>query len=103
MASLEKLNGPWHKRALRVFIIIVLVHLAEHLVQAYQAYVLGWPLHQARGILGQAFPWLVHSEVLHYGYALIMLVGFCKLLLGFVVCSRQWLSVVVLILLYVYL
>src|SRR5207253_2239804 len=65
MASVfEQLNGPWHKRTLRVFMIIVIVHLAEHLVQAYQAYVLAWPLHQARGILGQAFPWLVHSEVL---------------------------------------
>ena len=72
---LEKLNGPWHKRALQAFMVVVLAHWAEHLVQAYQVYVLKWPLHQARGVLGQAFPWLVHSEVLHYGYALIMLVG----------------------------
>src|SRR2546426_3672377 len=58
-----KLNGPWHKRALQAFMVIVLAHWAEHLVQAYQAYVLKWPVHQARGVLGQAFPWLVHSEV----------------------------------------
>ena len=70
--------------------IIVIVHLAEHLVQAYQVYVLGWPLHQARGVLGQAFPWLVHSEVLHYGYALIMLVGIWAFLPGFVGRSRRW-------------
>ena len=70
-----KLNGPWHKRALQTFMVIVLAHWAEHLVQAYQVYVLKWPLHQARGVLGQAFPWLIHSEVLHYGYAMIMLVG----------------------------
>ena len=87
---LGKLNGPWHKRALQVFTIIVVVHLAEHLVQAYQVYVLKWPLHQARGVLGQAFPWLVHSEVLHYGYALIMLVGIWTLLPGFVGRSRAW-------------
>jgi hypothetical protein len=86
----EKLNGPLHKRTLRAFMIIVIVHLAEHLVQAYQVYVLGWPLHQARGVLGQAFPWLVHSEVLHYGYALIMLVGIWTLLPGFVGRSRRW-------------
>jgi len=73
---LGKLNGPWHKWTLQAFMIIVIAHWAEHLVQAYQVYVLKWPLHQARGVLGQAFPWLVHSEVLHYGYALIMLSAF---------------------------
>ncbi len=66
-----KLNGPWHKRALQV-------------------YVLKWPMHQARGVLGQLFPWLIHSEVLHYGYALIMLVGIWTLLPGFVGRSRTW-------------
>jgi hypothetical protein len=85
-----KLNGPWHKRALQVFMVIVLAHWAEHLAQAYQVYVLKWPLHQARGVLGQAFPWLVHSEALHYGYALIMLIGIWTLLPGFVGRSRTW-------------
>src|SRR5207244_6639019 len=87
-----KLNGPWHKRALQAFMVIVLAHWAEHLVQAYQVYVLKWPMHQARGVLGQAFPWLVHSEVLHYSYALIMLVGIWTLLPGFVGRSRAWRS-----------
>jgi len=87
---LGKLNGPWHKRALQVFLVIVIAHWAEHLVQAYQVYVLKWPLHQARGVLGQVFPWLVHSEVLHYGYALIMLAGIWALLPGFVGRSRAW-------------
>jgi hypothetical protein len=87
---LGKLNGPWHAWTLRVFMLIVIAHLGEHLFQAYQAYMLGWPLHQARGMLGQAFPWLVHSEVLHYGYALIMLVGIWTLLPGFMGRSRTW-------------
>lgn len=90
LSFLGKLNGPWHKRMLQAFMIIVIAHWAEHLVQAYQVYVLKWPLHQARGVLGQAFPWLVHSEVLHYGYALIMLVGIWTLLPGFVGRSRAW-------------
>ena len=85
-----RLNGEWHRRALAVFMLIVIAHLAEHLVQAYQAYVLGWPLHQARGVLGLWFPWLVHSEVLHYGYAVIMLAGIWLLLPGFVGRSRRW-------------
>jgi hypothetical protein len=87
---LGKLNGPWHERALRAFMIVVIAHWAEHLAQAYQVYMLGWPLHQARGVLGQAFPWLVHSEALHYGYALIMLGGIWTLLPGFVGRSRTW-------------
>ena len=41
-------------------------------------------------MLGQWFPWLVHSEVLHYGYALIMLVGIWMLLPGFSGRARQW-------------
>ncbi len=85
-----KLNGSWHERALQAFMLIVLAHWAEHLVQAYQVYVLAWPRHQARGVLGQVFPWLVHSEVLHYGYALVMLVGIWTLLPGFVGRSRTW-------------
>ncbi len=89
-AFFGKLNGSWHRQALRTFMVIVVAHLAEHLVQAYQVYVLGWPLHQARGVLGQVFPWLVHSEVMHYGYALIMLVGIWTLLPGFTGRARSW-------------
>lgn len=87
---IEKLNGPWHKRALQIFMVIVLAHWAEHLVQAYQVYALKWPMHEARGVLGQAFPWLVHSEVLHYGYAVIMLAGIWAFLPGFVGRARAW-------------
>ena len=39
----EKLNTRWHERALQVFMFIVLAHWAEHLFQAYQIYVMGWP------------------------------------------------------------
>ncbi len=90
MSFLEKLNGPWHKRALQAFLIIIIAHWAEHLAQAYQVYVLKWGAHDAGGVLGQAFPWLVHSEVLHYGYALVMLAGIWAMLPGFVGRSRTW-------------
>lgn len=85
-----RLNGPWHKRALRIFMVIVLAHLAEHGVQAFQVYALGWPVHASRGVLGQWFPWLVHSEFLHYGYAVVMLAGIWVLLPGFAGRSRTW-------------
>jgi hypothetical protein len=86
----DKLNSVWHKRALQIFMFIVLAHWAEHLVQAWQIYYLGWPRPQAGGFLGLFFPWLVSSEVLHYGYALVMLVGLWVFRKGFTGTSRKW-------------
>ncbi|MER5756930.1 hypothetical protein [Streptomyces sp. NPDC002088] len=73
-----------------MFLIIVLAHWAEHVAQAVQIYIWGWPVKQARGVLGIPFPWLVSSEWMHYGYALIMLVGFVLLRPGFTGTSRTW-------------
>ena len=87
---IEKINHQWHKPALQIFMAIVLIHWAEHLAQAFQIYVLGWPVPQSRGFLGLFFPWLVKSEVLHYGYALIMLVGLWTLRKGFQGLSYKW-------------
>ncbi len=84
------LNTKYHKAALMVFLVVVLGHWAEHLVQAYQIYVLDWPRPKAGGVLGLAFPVLVSSEWLHYGYAIVMLVGFVTLRHGFVGRSRTW-------------
>jgi hypothetical protein len=87
---LTALNTRWHKAALGVFLAIVLAHWVEHLLQAFQVYVLGWERHEAGGGLGLVFPVLVHSELLHYGYALVMLVGLLVLLPGFTGRSRTW-------------
>jgi len=86
-------NGRWHQTALTWFMVIVLAHWAEHLAQAAQIYVLGMPPHEAGGVLGLVFPWLVHSEWLHYGYALIMLIGLVVLRPGFVCRARTWWTV----------
>ncbi|HXE81633.1 MAG TPA: hypothetical protein VNK41_12830 [Vicinamibacterales bacterium] len=83
LGLVERLNGPWHERANQVFMVIILAHWAEHLFQAFQIYVLGWPVPQALGALGLLYPWLVKSEVLHYGYALVMLAGIWVLRSGF--------------------
>lgn len=93
----EKLNTVWHKRALNLFMLIVLGHWAEHLVQAYQIYVLGWPRPQAGGVLGFFYPWLVSSEMLHYGYAIVMLIGIWTLRKGFTGTSRKWWTVALVI------
>ncbi|MFB7479052.1 hypothetical protein ACFUEM_07700 [Streptomyces anulatus] len=81
--GLDSLNGSHHQLGLRLFLFIVVAHWAEHLVQAYQIYVMGWPIPEARGVLGIPFPWLVTSEWMHYGYALVMMVGLFLLRPGF--------------------
>jgi len=87
---LEKLNAEWHQPALLIFMAIVLAHWAEHLAQAVQVYALGWPLPESRGVLGLWFPWLVKSELLHYGYALVMLIGLWITRTGFTGQSKIW-------------
>lgn len=86
----ERLNSAWHEPALKLFLVVVLAHWAEHLAQAFQIYGLGWSVEASRGVLGLWFPWLVSSELLHYAYALVMLVGIWVLLPGFVGASRPW-------------
>lgn len=87
---LEKLNSKWHKPALWTLAGVVLAHWGEHLAQTTQIYVLGWPVQKSYGVLGLWYPWLVKSELLHYGYALVMLAGIWFLRTGFVGRSRTW-------------
>lgn len=88
--GLDSLNSSHHQLGLRFFLFIVVAHWAEHLVQAYQIYVMGWPIPEARGVLGIPFPWLVTSEWMHYGYALVMMVGLFLLRPGFTGRSGTW-------------
>lgn len=84
------LNGRWHQAALSGFMFIVIAHWVEHLTQAYQIWVLDWPTPKAGGFLGLFFPWLVTSEWLHYGYAIVMLAGLVVLRHGFTGRARTW-------------
>jgi len=93
----EKLNSQWHEWALLTFMVIVLAHWGEHLAQAYQIWIMGWPRLKANGILGLWFPWLIQSEVLHYSYALVMLLGIWVLRKGFTGLSRKWWTVALVI------
>lgn len=90
MSFIDKLNGPWHKQAMYTYTFIVLAHWAEHLAQTVQIYLLHWRVPESRGVLGLWFPWLVSSEALHYGYALVMLVAFWILRKGFVGRQYTW-------------
>ena len=84
------LNTKYHKHALLAYLAIVIAHWVEHITQAVQIYVLGWPVPKAGGALGLAFPWLVKSEWLHYGFAVVMMVSFIVLRHGFVGRGRTW-------------
>lgn len=86
----DVLNGRRHMQALILFTIVVASHWAEHATQAVQIWVFDVPRPQARGVLGEPFPWLVSSEWMHYLYALVMLVGFAMLLPGFSGAARNW-------------
>ena len=69
---------------------IVLGHWGEHLLQAFQIWVLGWPPPRALGALGLLAPGLVRSEWLHWGYNLFVLVGAILLLGRFAGRARGW-------------
>lgn len=86
----NRLNGEWHEAGLRLFMVIVLSHWAEHLIQAVQIFVWHWPRAEALGVLGMAFPWLVQSELMHYLYALVMLIGMWVFRSGFTGRSSPW-------------
>ncbi|MEU5903190.1 hypothetical protein ABZ780_02315 [Micromonospora sp. NPDC047467] len=91
------INGPHHRTVLWLYMAIVLAHWAEHLVQAFQIWGLGWARPQARGVLGMPFPWLVSSEWLHYAYAIVMLIGLFALRPGFVGRAKTWWTIALVI------
>lgn len=90
---LNYLNTRGHRTALIVFLVIVLAHWAEHLVQAFQIWVLDRPVPQSRGVFGQWFPWVIREEALHYAYAVVMLIGLIVLRPGFTGQARFWWNV----------
>ena len=90
MGFVERLNGPLHERALWIYLAVVILHWVEHLFQAAQIWILGMPRPEALGALGYVFPWLVKSEVMHFGYAVAMLAGLFLLRPGFRGTARTW-------------
>ena len=72
-----------HRTILKSFLAIMIAHWAEHIVQAYQVYVMGCERHNAMGLPGRFYPWLVHSEWLHFGYAIATWLGLVILRSGF--------------------
>ena len=81
---LERINSDQHELAMRVFMVIVLGSLGRaSRAGASRSTCWAGPSPEARGVLGYFYPWLIRSEALHYGYALVMLVGLWLLRKGF--------------------
>jgi hypothetical protein len=79
-----------HGMLLKIFVAIMIAHWLEHLVQAYQVYGMGYERHHAMGMLGQIYPWLVHSEWMHFGYAVLTMLGLVILRDGFSGSALAW-------------
>jgi len=79
-----------HGMLLKIFAVIMIAHWLEHIVQAYQVYVMGYERHHAMGLLGQFYPWLVHGEWMHFGYAVLTFLGLAFLRDGFSGSALNW-------------
>lgn len=87
---LTRIVNPRHVLALALYLVVVVGHASEHVVQVVQAFVLDWPRPEALGLLGFYYPQLVTSEVLHFSYNLIQLAGLLLLAKGFHGRARRW-------------
>lgn len=83
-------NTDWHRGALVVFAAVGLAIGVEYLAQAAEVYLLGWSVVHAGGVLGLAFPWLVHSGWLPFSFALTALIGLVLLRPGFRGRAYNW-------------
>jgi hypothetical protein len=86
-----------HGTLLKIFVVIMIAHWLEHIVQAYQVYAMGYDRHHAMGLLGQFYPWLVHTEWMHFGYAALTMLGLVILHDGFSGSARTGWNVALII------
>lgn len=83
-------NGRQHATWVAIFMVVVIAHWAEHIVQAAQIFWLGLPRPDSLGLLGEVWPLLIRLEWLHYGYAVLMLIFLAVLRDGFTGRARQF-------------
>ncbi len=77
------LDGSQHRRALLVYIVLVVGHFSEHLVQMAQVFAFGWAKSDAGGLLGLIFSSAAENELLHLSYNSFQLTGLILLAYGF--------------------
>jgi hypothetical protein len=84
------LTDTMHSLLLTLYMIAVIFHFFEHVLQICQAFVLHWARADSGGLLGLWAPQLLASELLHFGYNLFQLVGLAVLLKGFAGRAQRW-------------
>ena len=82
-AVLDTLNGSQHLRAVLVYLVIVIGHFSEHLVQVAQVFLFGWERGDAGGILGLYLSGVAENELLHVTYNSFQITGLILLAYGF--------------------
>ena len=87
---INQVNTKWHEIALWIFMVVVIGHWVEHIFQGAQIWLLDMPRAESLGGLGLLFPWLVSSELMHFGFAVTMFAGLMLLRPGFHGRSRGW-------------
>jgi len=87
----------WHTRALILYALFVGGHAAEHVIQLIQAFVLDWPRMESMGVLGLWLPELMRSEVLHFSYNLLQLIGLLLLANGFTGRAERWWRIAIIV------
>lgn len=91
------ISATMHSLLLTLYMVVVVFHFFEHVLQVYQVFVLHWARPDSGGLLGFWAPQLLRSELLHFGYNLFQLVGLAVLLNGFAGQARRWWTVALVI------
>jgi hypothetical protein len=94
---MQRLNGPLHAPALWIYMLVIVAHWLEHVLQIYQIYGLGWAPATAGGILGVIYPQLIESETLHFVYDFIQWAGIIILRPGFYGRARTYWTIAMII------
>ena len=89
-ATFRPFSEAWFQRLLILYMVIVVGHFTEHVLQLIQADVLAWPRPEAGGLIGLWSPQLVTNESLHFSYNLMQLLGLLVLSYHVTGRARLW-------------
>ncbi len=88
--TFQPFSPVWFRRLLILYVVLIVTHFAEHVLQLIQAALLAWPRAEAGGLLGLWAPELVVNESLHFSYNLMQLVGLLVLYYHVTKRTRFW-------------
>jgi hypothetical protein len=88
--AFRPLGERWFRPLLFLYLVLIVAHFAEHVLQLIQAAVLSWPRAEAGGLLGLWTPQLLTNESLHFSYNLMQLVGLLVLSYHVTGRARTW-------------